>query len=259
MSALTFAAVALLMLSLGAHVLVPLRIAREDTEAARNVWGLAAAPLLLFALLLELLRFSTHMDLLLGAGWGESGLVTLTTRALGVLLVALLAVDLVVMVGRNKMEPLGFRLAGIFALAPLAAALGAEEILARGEDAALPGSGLVLATLSRALVALGAAEALAPTPTSGRPFWTVPAAGGLVAWPLLVPRELFGGLLESGLLVPLGAAAALFLVARWLPVRLRRPTILAAALLASLAFAWAGTPVAEPEALVLEPQTLPAP
>lgn len=258
MSPLTFAAVALLMLSLGAHVLAPLRAGRQDAETARDVWGLAAAPLLLLALLLELLRLSAHPDLLLTVGWGESALVARTTRALGVLLLTLLAVDLVTLVGRKKMEPVGFRVAGIFAWLPLAAALGAEEILARG-DTALLGPGLVLAALSRVLVALGAAEALAPAPASGRPFWTVPAALGLVAWPLLAPGELFGRLLGSGLLVPLGAAAVLFLIARWLPVRLRRPTILAATLLASLPLAWAGTPVAEPEALVLEPQTLPAP
>lgn len=252
MSLLTFAAVFLLLLALGAHVLVPLRAAPENASSARNAWGLAALPLLTLALLLELLRLSAHVDLVLATGWRQSQLVALTAYALAVLLPALLAVDLAVLVGRTKMEPTGFRLAGIFALLPLAAALGAEEILARGGEATLS-SGLGLAVLARLLVALGAAETLAPMPESGRPCWTFPAAVGLAAWPLLAPGELFGGLLETGMLVPLGASGVLFLAARWLPNRLHRPTILAATLLASLVFASAGTPVAEPEVMVLEP------
>lgn len=258
MSLWTYPAVSLVLIVLGAHVVVPRRLAPTDGTTGRERWGLAALPLLLVACLVAVLRLSNRVDLILDAGWNPPGLAHFTARILAILIPSLILIDVVVCVGRRKLEPVGFRLVGWFAVLPLAAVLWTEEVLARGEAAVL-GSGLLLATLSRLPVALGAAEALAPMPKSGRPVWTVPAALGLVAWVWLIPRDVFERLLETGALVPLGAAAVLFLGARWIPPRLRRPTILAAALLASLAFAWAGSPPPETDAMELAPQSLPAP
>jgi hypothetical protein len=91
---------------------------------------------------------------------------------------------------------------------------------------------LVLLAILRLLLALGAAEVLAP----GRPALAPVAGLALPLYVLLLPAGV-AELVWRGHALTLAAAAALFLASRWLPATLRRPALAGAALLAGLLLA----------------------
>lgn len=223
----------LFLAAAGAQAVAPWRVALLPNDA-RRPWGYALLPLLLAAALALLLWVRIHPDAALAVR-----LVPLAAsqagKVLGILAAALAAADLVALIGWRRMEDAGWRLLAGFGLAALGAACYAAELLRAGEGPASPPAILALAAACRALTALGAGETLAP----GRPLFAVAAGLALPAWFLVVPADLTDTLLRQGAAFPAGAAALLFLAARWLPMRLRRPALAAATLLAGMLFAQA--------------------
>jgi hypothetical protein len=227
---------AIFLLAWGAQAVTPWRLAgrpAEDVEARRR-WAWAVLPLFATGVLAALLWVSSHPDATVAAG-----LVPLATsrvgRPMAILVAALLAADLVAVMGWRRLEDAGWRILGGFGLAALAAVCLAAELLRAGEGPASPLLVAALAAACRLLVALGAGEAVAP----GRPLLALAAAPALVAWFYVIPADLADLLLRSGAAFTTGAAALLFFAARWLPASLRRPGLVAAALLAGLLFAQA--------------------
>ncbi|HVR95287.1 MAG TPA: hypothetical protein VMW27_01640 [Thermoanaerobaculia bacterium] len=225
----------LFLFAMGSQAVLPWRAVRLPAEA-RRPWGYALLPLLLAAALAALLWVRFHPDATLAAG-----LLPLATskvsKILGVLTAALALADVVALAGWRKMEDAGWRLLAGFGLAALGAACFAAELLRAGEGPASPDGIVALAAACRMLVALAAGEIAAP----GRPLVAVAAGLALPAWFLAIPAELSSLLLRNGAAFPAGAAAVLFLAVRWLPARLRRPALAAAALLAAILFAQAAT------------------
>ena len=88
--------------------------------------------------------------------------------------------------GWRSLEPAGWRLAAAFGAALLLAATWAAELLRTGEGPASAPAVFLALVLLRALVALGAAEALAP----GRPLLAVAAGLALPLYALLLPAPL---------------------------------------------------------------------
>ncbi|HYG64333.1 MAG TPA: hypothetical protein VEL74_17275 [Thermoanaerobaculia bacterium] len=246
---------AALLAAWGAQAVAPWRLASRlpgRPEEARRFWGYTILPLYAGGVLAALSWAHTHPDATVAAG-----LVPITSspwgRALAILAVALLAADLVAVVGRRRLEDAGWRILGGFGLAALAAVCLVAELLRAGEGPVSPLPVTTLAAACRLLVALAAGEALAPFGAGGRPLLALAAAPALGAWFFVVPAGLADALVRSGALLTAGAAAVLFLAARWLPASLRRPGLAAAALLAGLFFAQAaavsqalGAPVFSP-------------
>lgn len=257
MTLLDVLAVFLPLIALGAHVLAPSRLASLPSSAPslpepcaagsapdprKRLWALVAAPLLMVSVLAHLTWLRLHPDPLLNVGWGEDALTTGALQALGILTAALVLADLLLLAGHRRLEPKAWWSLVAFALPTLLAFALAGEILRVGQGPRTDAAALALAVSCRLAVALGAGESLAPRPPSGRPFWCLPAGLALLAYPLALPAEIRRMLFSEGDLPPgdlgtLGAAALLFLVARWLPLRLRRPALMAAALLAAVLLA----------------------
>jgi hypothetical protein len=240
------ALLALVLAALGAHAVVPWQAAGD--EAARNRWRLVALPLLLAAALAAVLLARAHVDALLAAGLlpplaGREG------RLLAVLFPGVVAFDLMLLVGWRRLPPAGLRIGGLFGAALLAAGAMALEVLRVGEGPADGAGPLLLAAAGRAAVALGAGELFAPR----RPLLATVAGLALPLWALALPRALRAPLWTAGGAFTLGAAALLFLAARFLPARLRRPALAGAALLAGVLFAQAAALSAALSAAPLPP------
>jgi len=223
---------ALVLVAAGAHAVVPWQAAGD--ERARRLWSRAALPVLLCGAVAALLLARAHPDAALATGLlpllgGREG------RLLAVLLPAALALDLLAALGWRRLPPAAFRIAGVFGVALLAAAALAGETLRVGEGPSGGGAAVLLAAACRLGVALGAGELLAPR----RPLLALLSGLALPAWLLVSPPELRAALWQSGAGFTLGAAALLFLAARFLPARLRRPALAGAALLAGVLFAQA--------------------
>jgi hypothetical protein len=272
---LDYAAALVTLAVLGAHAVVPWRLARGAGEraasgapassasaaptsatatgstaaSARRAWSLAALPLLLATLALGAALAAARPHAALGAGWGELALTGGAFRAAAVLLAALALADAVAAAGWRRLEPAGWRLLAGFGLAALAAGMLALELLriGTGPPTALPP--VVLAAGCRVLLALAAGEALAPD----RPWLAPLAVPALAGYWLALPRPLAALLQAEGLLWTALAAALLLAPAPWLPARLRRPAVVAGALLAALLLARAAALTAG------LPLTLPAP
>lgn len=221
------------LLALGAHTVVPARLA-DGPAGARRTWVLAALPLLTSALVAVVVWLRIHPDPLLGVGWGSDPLTTLTGRSALLLVTALALADLLALLASRRLEASAWRLLSVFAVPALVAGGLFLEIVRVGHGPRTTAGALALAALCRTAAALGTGEALAPRE---RPLWTLPAGLLLPLYPLALPPEVRSLLIAEGGLFPLGAAAVLFLAARWLPARLRRPAVLAAALLTALLFA----------------------
>ncbi len=234
------ALLALVLVGAGAHAVAPWQVAGD--EHARRRWSLIAPPLLLAAGLAALLAARARPDAALAAGLlpllgGREG------RLLAVLFPAVLAFDLLAVLARGRaatpphpdrprLSAATFRIGGALGLALLAATSLAAELLRVGEGPSGGGAAVLLAAACRFAVGLGAGEVLAPR----RPLLALVAGLALPAWLATVPPELRGALQESGALLTLAAAAFLFLAARFLPARLRRPALAGAALLSAVLF-----------------------
>ncbi len=224
------------LLAWGAQAVVPWRLGNLAPERRQRLrpWAVALLPLLAAGALAAFAYANRHPDAALAQGLYPLS-ASRTGMLLAVLLAALALVDLVAAGAGRSFEPAAWRLAAGFGLTFLLAASLAGELIRIGEgpeSALIPL--LVLAGL-RLLVALAAAEALAP----GRPLLAPFAGGALPLYVLLLPARLARALWGGPAAFTLGAAAVLFLAARWLPASLRRPTLGAATLLAGLLLAQA--------------------
>lgn len=228
---MTALALALQLFVLGLHVVAPWQLAPlvpgNDAVDRKRLWALTATPLLLAAALAGLYDLGEHPDAALawGLGWPTA---SLTALLLALTAVAVALCDLILFAGFRKLEPIGWRFAAGLSLALLLAASVAGELLRTGRG---PASGLAvlgLAALCRVPLALAAGEA-----AWGPVGWLATLAG------LTLPLSLAGlaAPVRTALgpdLATLGAATALLLAARFLPLSLRRPAVIAAILLAAL-------------------------
>jgi hypothetical protein len=210
---------------------VPWRLAGLEPDR-RRPWALGLLPLLASGALAAFAYAGRHPDAAV-----EQALYPLRASLTGILLAVLLAalalVDLVAAQGWRRFEPAAWRLAAGFGLALLLAASWAGELMRIGEgpeSALLP---MAVLTVLRLLLALAAAETLAP----GQPVFAPFAGAALPLYVLLLPAQLARALWGSPAAFTLGAAAVLFLAARWLPASLRRWALGAATLLAGLLLA----------------------
>ncbi len=221
------------LLAWGAQAVVPWRLPRVD-PGRRRPWAVALLPLLATGTLAVFVHVQGHPDAAVVHDLYPLA-ASRTGRLLAVLLPALVLVDLVAIVGWSRFEPATWRLAAGFGLTFLLAASWTGELLRIGEG---PEGGLiplVLLTGLRLLLALAAAETLAP----GRPVLAPFAGAGLALYDLLLPAQLARALWRSPAVFTLGAAVLLFLAARWLPASLRRVALGAATLLTGLFLAQA--------------------
>jgi hypothetical protein len=217
-----------MLLAWGAQAVLPWRLAGLAPER-RRLGALALLPLLLTGGLAAFLYATRHPDAAVVQGIFPLGASRLG-RALAVLFPALAVADLLLLFTWRRLEASGWRIAAGFGLVFLLAATWAAELIRAGEGPASALFALILLTLLRALLALGAAEALAP----GRPVLAAAAAPSLLLYGLLLPALLARDLGAHGQWLTLAAAALLLLGARWLPTPLRRPALAGAALLAGL-------------------------
>jgi len=229
-----------LLLALGAHVVVPGRLAGARSpghEERRRVWALTALPLLLISATTSLVWLSWSPDALIGAGWATDLLTVRSVRATVVLLLMLALADLLLLFAHSRLEPRGWLLLSLAGWPALAAGTLFLEILRVGQGPRTTAGALALAVVCRSAATLGAGEALAPSPRRRWASWTLAAGALLPFYPLALPSEVRSLLWDGGDVLTLGAGSLLFLLAPGLPVRLQRPAILGAALLAALVFA----------------------
>jgi hypothetical protein len=224
-----------LLLAWGAQAVIPWRLAAMEAER-RRAWALALLPLLLTGVVAALLYLRHHLQAavfqrLFPLAASRPG------RALALLLLAMTVADLLLAIGWRRLEATGWRIAAGLGLLFLLAATWAAELVRTGEGPASTPGVLPLLVILRALVALGAAEALAP----GRPFLAVAGASGLAFYSLLLPAPLAQALGSRGQWITVVTAALLMAMARRVPLSLRRPALLGAALLAGLYLAQAAS------------------
>ncbi len=230
---------ALILAAWGAQAAVPVRLARAD-EATRLLWARAALPLALAGALVALVVLRADPDAALASGLAPF-LGRIPGRLVALSLAALLLADLVLFAARTRLEAAGWWTVAGFGVANLAVASYAAELLRIGEGPKSPAALIAAGAACRLLVGLGAGELLLPARrgTAGdgsRPVAAVAAGLALPASFLLLKVDLRAALLDTGAWLTLAAAALLFVAARWLPVRLRRPALAAAVLLAGLYF-----------------------
>jgi hypothetical protein len=216
------------LLAWGGQSLLPWRLAGLPPERRRS-WAFAPLGLLVTGALAAFAHVQAHPDAAVTQGLYPLG-ASSPGRVLEVLFPALALADSLLAAGRKSLEAMGWRIAAGFGLAFLLAASWGAELLRVGEGPASGPVALALLVLLRSLISLGAAEALAP----GRPVFAVAAGLALPLHALLLPATLARSLGQHGQWITLGAAALLFLSARWLPGSLRRPALAAAVLLAGL-------------------------
>lgn len=220
----------------GALVIAPWRAASRMPEA-RRPWALAALPLLVSAGLATILHLEAHPDAAL-----EQHLVPLRAAPFSLAAVtlfgALLVASAVGWIGWRRLEPAGWRVNAGFGLAFLLLASLGGELLRVGEGATGHPWAVFALAFCRLLLALGTAEALAPGRPTVAPF--APWAGAaLAAYWLLLPAPVARALTADRTALTFAAGAVLLGAARWLPARLRRPALAAAALLTGFALALA--------------------
>jgi hypothetical protein len=220
-----------MLLAWGAQAVVPWRLGKIGGIAPerRRRWALALLPLLVGGALAAFGHLQAYPDAAVVQGLHPLGASTLG-RALAVLFAALVLACALLAAGSRGLESAGWRIAAGFGLAFLLAASWTAELIRVGEGPGSAPQAFLALLFLRTLLALGAAEALAP----GRPLLAVAAGLALPLYALLLPSSLAHALARHLQWLPLAAAALLFLAARWLPPSLRRPALLAATLLAGL-------------------------
>jgi hypothetical protein len=227
------AAIALGLVAWGAHALSPWRLARAAGEA-RRPYALAALPLLVASIAAGLAWTAFHPDAAVATGVASLR-GSRTASVIAILVAAALLADLVAAFAWRDLEPAGWRiLGGLHLAASLAVAFGGE-LLRIGEGPRTAFAISLLAIAARWLLMLASGEALAP----GRPRASLLAVVGMPLYLLALPTEVLALLWERGVPWTAGAATLLFLAARWLPSKLRRPAVGVAALLAGVVLAQA--------------------
>lgn len=239
---------AAMLVAWGAQVTIPARLPRftrvipesggvsggPGTPGRHRAWALAIPLLFLGAAFCALMYARFHTDSVLAAGLFPLR-ASIPGQLLSVLAPSLLGASIVTFLGWSKMEQAGWWILAGFGLAFLAVAVLAMELLRSGEPFTGLFPALVLGACCRLLIALGAGELASP----GRPLLAIPAGLALAAyWSALTPR-IAAILADRGQALTCGAAVLLFLAARWLPVRLRRPALIGAVFLAALFLAQA--------------------
>jgi hypothetical protein len=218
--------------------------------AYRRRWALAALPVLVVGLVAGLAYMRARPDAAIAVGLLPVT-ANLPGRLIALFLPAVLLVDLLLLVARDRLEDAGWAIAAAFGLLLAAAGALAGELLRLGEGPGGPRPALLGATACRLLLALAAGELLAPSrPLLGRssrrssrpifrpefPSILAPIAGlALPVYVLLLPSELQQAMIPERVWLTLGAAALLLVAAPWAPARLRRATLAAGVLLACLA------------------------
>jgi hypothetical protein len=215
-----------LLLAWGAQAVLPWRLAGIKTEQRRN-GALALLPLLLTGALAAFFHVLRHPDAAIVQSLYPLG-ASRTGRALTVLFFALTVSDLCLFLAWRRLEAMGWRIAAGFGLVFLLATSWAAELTRIGEGPQGTVIPFLILVILRALVALGAAEALAPGP----PRLAAAAGPGLALYGFLLPAQLAHALGARGQWLTLATAALLLLGARWFPASLRRPALLGATLLA---------------------------
>jgi hypothetical protein len=241
---MTALALALQLLVLGLHVVVPWRLARTSDDPSgpsshlpgdlsrgggdgKRLWALIATPLLLAAAVAALFTVDARVDAAIAwrLSWPPA---TIPALAVGFTAVAVALCDLLLLAGFRRLEPAGWRIAAGLALMLLAAASFAGELLRLGRGPAAGLAGLLVAALCRLPLALAAGEA-----ASGPVRWLAPLAGVALPFSLVGFSAPVRATLGADL-ATLAAATLLLLAARFVPLSLRRPAALAGVLLAAL-------------------------
>lgn len=224
---------ALILTAWGAQAVVPWAL-RHGGDTGRRYWGFLALPAALAGALAALLYLREHSDAALAAQLFRP-LATVPGRLLALLFPVLLLVDGLLLVARQRLEDLGWKLAAGLAL-PFGAAAGlAAELVRTGEGPAGTWPQIYAAAAIWLIVALAAGELLAPGREEGwKSRFALPAGLIVPAYFLTLPGPMRQAVQESGAWITLGIAALLLLAVRWLPPALRRPGLAAAVLLAAL-------------------------
>jgi hypothetical protein len=210
-------ALALNLVVLGAHAVLPFRLSGDGDPRRRRLWALAAPAALLGVCLATALRIAARPDDAIAWGLTHPLAGSLPARLIAVALAALVVADLVLAAGWRRLEPAGWRVVGALgALAVLAHALGAELLRIGWGPAPSSLAALVAAAALRAPLALAAGELVVGAPR----LWTTLAGPALVAAARLWPAELRAPL--AGDRPTLAAAAVLLVAARFVPLALRR-------------------------------------
>jgi hypothetical protein len=231
-----------LLLAWGGQALLPWRLA--GLPERRRAWAFVPLALLVAGALAAFFLVQRHPDAAVVQGLYPLG-ASSAGRLTAVLFTAVALADSLLLAARRSLEQAGWRIAAGFGLAFLLAASWAMELLRAGEGPASRPVALALLAALRALISLASAETLALE----RPRFAMAAGLALPFHLLLLPAALAQALGRHGQWFTLGAAALLFLGARWLPGSLRRPALVAATLLAGLYFgeaAWLSQAVASP-------------
>lgn len=202
------------LLVLGAHVVVPWRLAMED-DSRRRSWALVSLPLLLLATLLTLLRFSLEPDRLLAGGFESPLWAAPPARALALLMLTLVLVDVVLLLAATRLERNAWWLVAAVGLAALFGLAYFAEALSGLDDG--PGRHLARAAL-RACASVGLGAALVPAASRRSPLLAVAAVAVVLYLPLL-PHEILLGLWKRGELLFAVAAAVLLFATRLLQNR----------------------------------------
>jgi hypothetical protein len=217
----------ILLIAWGGQPLLPWRLAGLPDR--RRAWASVPLALLIAGALAAFAHLQAHPDAAVVQGLYPFR-ASNVGRILTILFPALALADALLVGARRSLESAGWRIAAGFGLAFLLAASWALELLRIGEGPASGPAALALLVILRSLISLGAAESLAP----GRPVFAIAAGLALPLHALLLPATVAHAL--HGQWLTLGAAALLFLAARWLPGSLRRPALVAAVVLAGLYF-----------------------
>jgi len=230
--------IALILVTWGAQPAVTWRL-RTGEEAARRHWAVAALAATFAGALAALLYVESPPDAALAIGLFRP-LATLPGRLLVLLFPVQLAVGAVLFLARARLDQnlkrLGWTLAAGLSLLFFAAACFAAELLRTGEGPAGTLPQICAGAAGWLVVGLGAGEALLPgdPARAARPLFAVPAGLLFPAYYWTLPEAVQQAVRDSGAWITLAACAALLLVVRWLPAGLRRPGLVAAALLAGL-------------------------
>lgn len=224
---LSLLTVALALIVWGAHGTVAPSLA-QSPPAAQRLWRLAALPAALAAVLLAITTLAAQPDVALAAGFGPR-LPTAWPAQAGVALVVLALLGDGALLLREPRTTADWRLVSVLGAAGAAGGTCIAELARIGAEPTLP-TVFVAATLCRLAISLGAGEVF----TAHRPRLGIPAALALGLYLFMLPERSAVAFVRSGHGLTLLAAVLLFASARWLPLRLRRPAILGAALLAAV-------------------------
>lgn len=210
----------------GAHTLGGWRLDYPAWRRAAS-WGVPVAVVAAMLLLRATVdQAAAAVAVGLGPGWPISAEGRMAT----VLILATLAGDALALVFRGRDEPQARRLGAVLGFAGLAGFAIWTELLCLGEGPDTTVASFWFATAARIAVGLGAGEIF----LSGRPRLAGAAGLGLLLYPFCLPAAVAAALEANAVWLTLFAAAALFLLARFLPQPSARLALLAATLLAAL-------------------------